>query len=110
HLLYNYLYKYHRTTYLNYYTTRRSSDLSSDMEKRLLKKETKPKLQHQTHFQKRLTKTGLIDSIVMAEILDKPKSLRPHQRTRKRSEEHTSELQSRFELVCRLLLEKEEKD
>src|SRR5699024_11921531 len=25
---------------------------------------------------------------------------------RKRSEEHTSELQSRFELVCRLLLEK----
>src|SRR5699024_20438 len=57
--------------------------VSSDMEKRLFKKETKPKLQHQTHFQKRLTKTGLIDSIVMAEILDKPKSLRPHQRTRK---------------------------
>src|SRR5207249_5082993 len=26
--------------------------------------------------------------------------------TRKRSEEHTSELQSRFDLVCRLLLEK----
>src|SRR5437868_11103634 len=26
-------------------------------------------------------------------------------RTRRRSEEHTSELQSRFELVCRLLLE-----
>src|SRR5437868_11164648 len=28
------------------------------------------------------------------------------QGTRARSEEHTSELQSRFELVCRLLLEK----
>src|SRR5699024_11577826 len=27
-------------------------------------------------------------------------------KTKKRSEEHTSELQSRFELVCRLLLEK----
>src|SRR5437868_11120891 len=27
-------------------------------------------------------------------------------RPRKRSEEHTSELQSRFDLVCRLLLEK----
>src|SRR5207249_12107651 len=29
-----------------------------------------------------------------------------HQRRRVRSEEHTSELQSRFDLVCRLLLEK----
>ena len=28
---------------------------------------------------------------------------------RDRSEEHTSELQSRFELVCRLLLEKKKK-
>src|SRR5699024_12715940 len=30
--------------------------------------------------------------------------------TGKRSEEHTSELQSRFDLVCRLLLEKKNKD
>src|SRR5438105_15672146 len=30
-------------------------------------------------------------------------------RTRKRSEEHTSELQSRVDLVCRLLLEKKKK-
>src|SRR5207249_5475646 len=30
-------------------------------------------------------------------------------RTRRRSEEHTSELQSRFDLVCRLLLEKKKK-
>src|SRR5689334_24837218 len=29
--------------------------------------------------------------------------------TRKRSEEHTSELQSQFHLVCRLLLEKKKK-
>src|SRR6266536_4433849 len=31
---------------------------------------------------------------------------RRHQRLRRRSEEHTSELQSRVDLVCRLLLEK----
>src|SRR5699024_11734861 len=31
---------------------------------------------------------------------------RPTAAARRRSEEHTSELQSRFELVCRLLLEK----
>src|SRR5699024_11337989 len=30
--------------------------------------------------------------------------------TEARSEEHTSELQSRFDLVCRLLLEKKKKD
>src|SRR5437868_9422215 len=30
-------------------------------------------------------------------------------RIRRRSEEHTSELQSRFDLVCRLLLEKKKK-
>src|SRR5699024_11402520 len=29
---------------------------------------------------------------------------------KKRSEEHTSELQSRFDLVCRLLLDKKKKD
>src|SRR5207249_10631151 len=32
-----------------------------------------------------------------------------HRRARGRSEEHTSELQSRFDLVCRLLLEKKKK-
>src|SRR5207249_8346292 len=33
----------------------------------------------------------------------------PRSSTRSRSEEHTSELQSRFDLVCRLLLEKKKK-
>src|SRR6266513_5642930 len=37
-----------------------------------------------------------------------PKRLRPAC-TPERSEEHTSELQSRFDLVCRLLLEKKKK-
>src|SRR5699024_12827567 len=43
-----------------------------------------------------------------------PKSTTPHPRPQlglagRRSEEHTSELQSRFDLVCRLLLEKKNK-
>src|SRR5699024_11914866 len=38
------------------------------------------------------------------------RGLLPHARRQPgRSEEHTSELQSRFELVCRLLLEKKKK-
>src|SRR5437868_10100564 len=35
---------------------------------------------------------------------------RPGHERRVRSEEHTSELQSRFDLVCRLLLEKKKKN
>src|SRR2546421_1241391 len=38
-----------------------------------------------------------------------PPSTRETMRTRPRSEEHTSELQSRSDLVCRLLLEKKKK-
>src|SRR5438067_10439716 len=34
----------------------------------------------------------------------------PQRHRRERSEEHTSELQSRFDLVCRLLLEKKKKN
>src|SRR5207249_10866565 len=35
-----------------------------------------------------------------------PREAMPRRRSSSRSEEHTSELQSRFDLVCRLLLEK----
>src|SRR5437868_9029649 len=35
-----------------------------------------------------------------------PRHVRADRALRERSEEHTSELQSRFDLVCRLLLEK----
>src|SRR5205085_9640320 len=51
--------------------------------------------------------------------LDRPRRRRPHarldapvperNRTQRRSEEHTSELQSQSNLVCRLLLEKKKK-
>src|SRR5699024_12706543 len=37
---------------------------------------------------------------------DRSKGTNPVKDFKKRSEEHTSELQSRFDLVCRLLLEK----
>ena len=40
---------------------------------------------------------------------DVPEKMVALQKT-KRSEEHTSELQSRFDLVCRLLLEKKKKN
>src|SRR5699024_12883546 len=38
-----------------------------------------------------------------------PRGGRARRRLPRRSEEHTSELQSRFDLVCRLLLEKKKK-
>src|SRR5438309_3425499 len=44
------------------------------------------------------------------EIAERREPLRVHHRRRQsRSEEHTSELQSQFHLVCRLLLEKKKK-
>src|SRR5699024_12653921 len=49
----------------------------------------------------------LEDGLEIARAISRPSS-REHWRTTRspRSEEHTSELQSRFDLVCRLLLEK----
>src|SRR2546422_8544674 len=41
---------------------------------------------------------------------DESSSFRAWKKTRSRSEEHTSELQSRLHLVCRLLLEKKKKN
>src|SRR6266536_6010999 len=43
-------------------------------------------------------------------LMDKPEAYKlPNQQNAVRSEEHTSELQSRVDLVCRLLLEKKKK-
>src|SRR5256884_4718230 len=42
-------------------------------------------------------------------IISLPLPLSPVMKTEARSEEHTSELQSRLHLVCRLLLEKKKK-
>src|SRR5699024_244104 len=50
---------------------------------------------------------GLLDEPVLIEIKDgKIETASGKNGERLRSEEHTSELQSRFDLVCRLLLEK----
>src|SRR5207249_7398909 len=45
------------------------------------------------------------DRACLLALLDQGRGLEA-EKTRSRSEEHTSELQSRFDLVCRLLLEK----
>src|SRR2546429_4765325 len=44
-----------------------------------------------------------------SQVFDVKLTLPPHALFRERSEEHTSELQSRLHLVCRLLLEKKKK-
>src|SRR5438067_11442400 len=51
------------------------------------------------------------DEMLPKLLSDETRQLRPEivDRVRQRSEEHTSELQSRFDLVCRLLLEKKKK-
>src|SRR5206468_12940013 len=41
-----------------------------------------------------------------AKLLTRQTSIKPSRPPKRRSEEHTSELQSRSDLVCRLLLEK----
>src|SRR3712207_8703907 len=53
-----------------------------------------------------VTRTDVARGTVGAEL----RGLRPHRLGRTRSEEHTSELQSRQYLVCRLLLEKKKRN
>src|SRR5699024_8389730 len=55
---------------------------------------------------------GATEAEVHAATLDEREreALREQARAHDRSEEHTSELQSRFDLVCRLLLEKKNKE
>src|SRR5690625_5946251 len=49
---------------------------------------------------------GVAFRLIDASVLITPSAAGPRARNPKRSEEHTSELQSRGHLVCRLLLEK----
>src|SRR6266403_6318165 len=48
--------------------------------------------------------------VVLGEVTVRGSQPRPRVGLRSRSEEHTSELQSRRDLVCRLLLEKKKKN
>src|SRR5699024_12660214 len=60
-----------------------------------------------TYTRRRMTQAAKAD---VDDVLYVPAALALHQRPAvPRSEEHTSELQSRFDLVCRLLLEKKKK-
>src|SRR5207248_4094149 len=52
----------------------------------------------------------LNDYCPSAELPARGARARPGTRTKQRSEEHTSELQSPYDLVCRLLLEKKKKN
>src|SRR5699024_12192416 len=49
---------------------------------------------------------GKVTHKFSSSLVDFTQSLQERRKRHNRSEEHTSELQSRFDLVCRLLLEK----
>src|SRR5699024_12753872 len=53
-----------------------------------------------------LQRSRYVNKFGVSPVVDIPRSLQTCG-TEARSEEHTSELQSRFELVCRLLLDKQ---
>src|SRR5699024_12802733 len=95
--------------YSHSFPTRRSSDLIIDtrekkIHKHILNKfeegfENKPS-HHDMYRGKKSTYSDPVDYYIQE------KGLKVGDYTIARSEEHTSELQSRFDLVCRLLLEK----
>src|SRR5699024_12551666 len=86
------------------FPTRRSSDLTLDVGRRVAAGPG----HHQLRCQ---SKNGFqVQALATADPRQLPRGGRViaeiHRRHQSRSEEHTSELQSRFDLVCRLLLEK----
>src|SRR5207249_8547502 len=95
----------HRT--LHSFPTRRSSDLANVAKKRLIAVGCVE--EGEVVASERLSTVGRVESseIVGSERL-KTSGRVPVGFVR--SEEHTSELQSRFDLVCRLLLEKKKKN
>src|SRR5699024_12857468 len=92
--------------YLHSFPTRRSSDLSASSEynSHYMLKDFDDKGYSEIE---KVTAHGVIGSIVSPKVLDYPyATFEKTDPEELRSEEHTSELQSRFDLVCRLLLEK----
>src|SRR5690606_41823615 len=90
--------------------TRRSSDLAKDVValcEKLLTSEKDKSRRARLHVEiGRLYETTLPDLNVALTHFQKSHTLDPTLESATRSEEHTSELQSREKLVCRLLLEK----
>src|SRR5207249_7541295 len=88
--------------YLHSFPTRRSSDLGRNP---MLGQIDPPDIH--TQRARDFLHRPLLDDVEIKDLI----VLRqwPVQKVARRSEEHTSELQSRFDLVCRLLLEKKKK-
>src|SRR5699024_11984789 len=53
---------------------------------------------------------GILDENKEKKLINNKQLNQAMEKLKMRSEEHTSELQSRFDLVCRLLLEKKKKE
>src|SRR5699024_12738389 len=81
--------------------TRRSSDLG-----RLGPFDTRRQARAEVKAAIARTRTGLMPSVPYQTVSEHVQGWLERKRAGWRSEEHTSELQSRFDLVCRLLLEK----
>src|SRR5699024_12142065 len=96
-----FFYCYRDLPYLHSFPTRRSSDLFHNLALAIIDE------QHRFGVQQRLAlrKKG-VDGRYSPHQLIMTATPIPRTLAMSRSEEHTSELQSRFDLVCRLLLEK----
>src|SRR5207249_10508212 len=93
-----YFYRDHRA--LHSFPTRRSSDLNFSVKLKHLQFDTfRGPLDARVLFA--LNFDGDVDEMKIEGVADFKRI-----KSKPRSEEHTSELQSRFDLVCRLLLEK----
>src|SRR5207249_10732028 len=102
-LLYFSRYAYHRD--LHSFPTRRSSDLRDERKQSLLFFILHPSSLIPSE-RRHVTGTSVATARGAPAALARSSRSRVCLRRRSRSEEHTSELQSRFDLVCRLLLEK----
>src|SRR5207248_11174413 len=103
-----FLYPTRPPRYLPSFPTRRSSDLPTSPPSALLKAWRPRALSWTPHFGSSVGWTSAINVLVVGSHpgYSMPAALRTTLRPPSRSEEHTSELQSPYDLVCRLLLEK----
>src|SRR5699024_11548108 len=92
-------YKYHN----QYYST---GGLSREMLERYTNVFEKVVVISRQKELKEFDKSLTLASTPGVEFVEVPNFKKPSKILERRSEEHTSELQSRFDLVCRLLLEK----
>src|SRR5699024_12097143 len=102
------LYSFHHSK-PNSFPTRRSSDLKTAInERKREKQEFSIKLMelHENRNKQYLNKIYLLSEFDIELDVEQGQQNMLYNFTKTRSEEHTSELQSRFDIVCRLLLEK----